>query len=273
MSVPDANVNVIFHGLFLFVPQKGFMDVIIPNMGMDHVYRAGTFLIEESMAPAPVGAPYFLNGVTGGDDGFDHKKNIVFDDQDFNHSASQDDVFARIVLPVPIEIVSLRPTRQALQADFDSAGVVNGKKPCGLQILRYNADHLDRVTFTAHDGNLGLNAGNHFLNLHIIAEPDCPCVHDTNHARTGFQRALQLLPGVTDPIFIKNFTTLDLHRDNDTDRGFAAIETLDLRERATMVTKAGLDWRDDKPHKGVVDDVLVEAVPQDCLPIIGDNES
>src|SRR6266567_4396166 len=123
--VPALNVNVIFHGLFLFVEQNGFLDVLIPNMGKEHVCRAGTFLAEETLIPLPLATPYFLDGVTAGAKEFDDDKNIVFEDQDFDRTASLDLVYARIVLPKPAEIVSLRPTRDALQADFDPDGVIN----------------------------------------------------------------------------------------------------------------------------------------------------
>ena len=269
--MPDApNVNVIFHGLFLFVKQKGFMDVLITNMGHDHVYRAGTFLAEETLMPAPISTPYFLDGVTGGDASFDTSNNIVFDDKDFNHRAPASEVYARLVLPIPIEIVSLRPTEDALEADYDPDGVVDGKNPCGVQILRYHADDLDAVALPPHEATLGKNKGGTVLNLHIISEPDSEMVHE-DHVRNGFERTLHLLRGVDTPIFIRNLTALSLLKTDDTTRGFAAIETLDVRERALMLALAGIDWRDRKSHTGLPDDVLADVPPQDCMPIISDN--
>ena len=270
MTPTNPNVNVIFHGLFLFVQQDGFLDVLIPNMGSEHVYRAGTFLAEETLLPMPLATPYFLSGVTCGNAKFATNINIVFQGQDFDHSASADDVYARIVIPVPDEIVSLRPTKDVLQADFDPTGLVNGKNPCGVQILRYNAANLDDVLLLPHQAQLGRNSDNATLNLHIISEPDCTCVQD-NHTRNGFEMALHLLPGVHTPIFIKNLTTLALEKNNDAARGFCAIETLDVRERAAMLAQAGLDWRDGNNHLGLVDDVLVSAPPFDCLPVMSDN--
>jgi len=266
----DANVNVIFHGLFLFVQQNGFLDVLIPNMGSDHVYRAGTFLAEETLLPRPLSSPYHLSGVTGRDASFDTAKNIVFEGQDYDHAASQDDVYARILLPVPVEIVSMRPTQDPLIADFDPGNLVNNKNPCGVQVLRYKAANLDAVQLVPHSAELGLNRGNVFLNLHIIAEPDRDL--DVDHVRNGFEMALALLPGLSDPlIFIENYSTLSQERNDDKVRGYAAIETLTVRERAHMQALAGLDWRDGNKHLGVVDDGLVDQPPFDCLPVMSKN--
>ena len=150
------------------------------------------------------------------------------------------------------------------------SSLLDGKRPFGLHILRYSAADFRAVRLVPHEAALGLNGGNRFLNLHIINEPDCECGHD-DHARNGFERALQLLPGVKKPIFIKNLTTLALERNDDPARGYAAVETLDVIERANMLAQAGLDWRDGQDHLGVVDDILVDAPPFDCLPVISRN--
>ena len=268
---PDANVNVFFHGLFLFVQQKGFLDVLIPNMGIEHVYRAGTFLAEETLLPKPIAAPYHISGITGGSASFDTTKNIVFTGQDFDHFASEDDVYARILLPIPIEIVSLRQTRDALVADFDPGGIVDKKKPCGVQLLRYKAANLDAVRLVPHAAGLGKNSDNAFLNLHIICEEDS-LSQDPNHARNGFESIVALMPGLPEPaIFIENFTVLTLEKNDDPARGYAAIETLNVTERANMLAQAGLDWRDGNDHLGVVDDGVVDAPPLDCMPVMSDN--
>ena len=50
----EGIVNVIFRGMFLFFQRKQMIDVLIPNIGSEHVYRAGLFLGETSMAPRPI---------------------------------------------------------------------------------------------------------------------------------------------------------------------------------------------------------------------------
>jgi len=62
-TMPDNNVhlNVLFHGLFVFVDRPNGIEVLIPDMGADHVYRAGEWLGETTLARGS----YELSGVSG----------------------------------------------------------------------------------------------------------------------------------------------------------------------------------------------------------------
>jgi hypothetical protein len=273
--MPDANVNVIFHGLFLFVQRKRFMEVLIPNMGFDHAYRAGLFLTEETLAPLALDNPYLLDDVTGGDAQFDEKANIVFKNQDYDHDAGLDKVYARIVLPKPVEIISLRPTSDPFNAYVDASGLVNGRKTRGLQILRYQADFNKEVVLRPHGARLATHTidGKEFLNLHIIAEDDA-FVTEPEHSLYGYQQTLQLLPGLKGKIFITNITTNtseigDPQAADFPSKGFSVYETLDLVERAETLDQLAQHLR-----------MMTPAIPppgtatgdgtQDCNPLLTD---
>jgi hypothetical protein len=272
---PNANVNVIFHGLFLFVQNRQSIDVLIPNMGEDHVCRAGTFLVEEVLDSRPIASPYFLRGITGGNFRFQNDLNIIFG-ADYDHAASADDVYARIVLPTPVEIVSLRPTHHALDADVDPNRLVTGKQPCGLQILRYQAVDLnlaasDTVSLIPHPALLVAHPPQApaFLNLHIFNEED----HEVpdGHAINGFDRTLQLLPSLRGAIHLRADTRLELlQRDTFRTWGFTDIETLDTRERQQILGQAGYLWRDGNaaPSRVIAG---VNGSPQDCLQMVSDS--
>lgn len=264
--MPEPNVNVIFHGLFLFVERQASIDVLIPNMGGDHLYKAGDFLVEETLLPRPLRSPYFLRGVDPGSARFDLEANIVFRNQGFNAMAPPEDVHSRIVLPIPAAILSLRRTKDPYNADVDPQGLMNGKTTCGVQILRYFASNLDAVHLDRHTAELGSHPPEDpkFVNLHIISEEDF--LTDTEHPRNGFDSALHLLPGLRATIHISNSTTLlPATTDDVKNTGISVLETLDTRERMRFLLQAGLDWREGKPN--LPGNEFVNEPPFDCVPI------
>jgi hypothetical protein len=244
--MPDPNVNVIFHGLFLFMDQKSAIHVLIPNMDEDHVYRAGNFLVEETLMPRKLPRSYHLTGVNSGEGAFNPAENVVFNKVDYNHHTTSDALYCRIILPRPAEILSLRPTRDEIEASNDPGNIVNGHHPSGVQVLRYVADDLSQVSFSPHSAELDVHQidGNTFLNLHIIAEPD----HDMDdmHPIDGFGKMIHLLshPG---NIHVTNATPLDSVPPADEatieGKGFFIEETLDLLDRRRVLRNAGNVWR------------------------------
>jgi hypothetical protein len=261
----DPNVNVIFHGLFLFVERQASIDVLIPNMGGDHLYKAGSFLVEETLIPQPIRSPYFLRGVLPGSAAFDDKANIVFTRQGFNAMAPQEDVHSRIVLPKPASIISLRPTQDPYKADVDPQKLMDGRTTCGVQVLRYFAPDLDEVTLDRHPAILNTHPPDDpkFLNLHIISEEDFES--NTDHPRRGFDRTLHLIPGLRGTIHISNSTVLTPAEDDHKAEGFSVLETYDTRERMSILAQAGLDWREGKPNLPGAD--FVNEPPFDCVPL------
>jgi hypothetical protein len=263
------NVNVIFHGLGLFVEQDGYIDLLIPNMGTEHVYRAGSFLAEENLAPRPLNTPYCLAGVTAGNAKFDTGKNFVIPNQNFDQSAGPDQVYARIVLPYPAEIVSLRPTRDVLHPEIDPAGLFTIQHPCGVQVLRYFASDITQVSLSPHPAKLTPNVDGKFVNLHIICEED---EYIQYQARSGFERLLALLPGVKTPIIFGDFTTVLVPGGNDVGRGYSATELLDPIERnQQLLAPIGALLRDNPAGPLPVPFIAVGDPPFDCWPIMADN--
>lgn len=271
---PLPNVNVIFHGLFLFVQQDHYIDVLIPNMGTGHVYRAGAFLAEETLEARPLDKPYGLSGVTPGNSKFDNTKNVVFANQDFDHNAGLDRVYARIVLPYPSEILSLRRTTAPISPTIDPAGLFPSPpvQIPDVQVLRYVADDLSNVFFLPHPGQLSPNRANTFLNLHIIAEED-HTIED--QVRDGFESILSLLPGIRTPIVFGDLTNVVLEKGvDDPERGFSKLELLDLVERNDgLLAPLGATLQDAKAKPMLISALAIDIdePPFDCWALICDN--
>jgi hypothetical protein len=265
------NVNVIFHGLYLFVQQRQHIDVLIPNMGDGHVYRAGAFLAEESLEARPLHRPYALTGVSGGDATFDNTKNVVFQNQDFDHDAGPDKVYARIVLPYPAEIRSLRPPVDPIVPVFDPGELFTVYKPADIQVLRYFAADLTKVALFPHTGKLGANPANTFVNLHIIAEED----HEIDdQARDGFDAILALLPGITTSVIFDGLK-IGLESDpGDLAAGYSSVELLDLAERnKSLLSPLGSILQSANAESKALGEVFIDIdePPFDCWAIICDN--
>jgi hypothetical protein len=135
----DLNVNVFVHGLALCVPGKSIVDVLIPNMGSDHTYKAGSFLGEYLLKPRPLTLPYFLTGVEPGSATFDRQQNCCLYADRFDVHASAEDLWARITFPQPPEILSLRHYQAPLEMDIDPRNIFAGQRPATVQVLRYSA--------------------------------------------------------------------------------------------------------------------------------------
>lgn len=105
-------LNVIFHGLFVFVQrrfaeggrQRRGITALMPNVGPYHAYLAGNWLSEISMAPGK----YKLRGVEEGSGEFNRRHHQLLRGSSLRPSLSQHELFARIKLPQPEFIWSLR---------------------------------------------------------------------------------------------------------------------------------------------------------------------
>jgi hypothetical protein len=276
-NVPPPNVNVIFHGLSLIVKRKDTVHILLPNI-QQHVYRAGSFLAEETLDPLPFATPYYLTGVKGGDAFLDPTKNIVFPDQNYDTHLGSDKVYARIVLPLPMEVVSLRPSLKPIETDVDLTGQVKGKQPCGVQVFRYRAidDNLNQVRFKPHSVKAlaphETNNKTPFVNLHIFSEQDKPV--DPKHPVDDASFVFDLLPGVRTKVHITSTYGIETVGDDQNDRlnrlGIFNIETLGLIERQRVLRDAGVAWRQGQKFPST-DTIPVVTDSTGCGPFGADN--
>ncbi|HLK66711.1 MAG TPA: hypothetical protein VKU19_24920 [Bryobacteraceae bacterium] len=267
-------VNVIFRGLFLFVERRppqlgsvGYIEVVIPDLGSEHVYRAGNFLAEETLQRRGMPDPYFLSGVKDGNETFDDKANIVLDGFDYDPQAPG--VYARLVVPKPSEIISLRPTG-SFQTLFDGTSKIHGHTTNSVHVLRYAADDLCKVSLGGHPAPLTpfCYHGQHFANLHVISEPD----HSLNapHTVHGFHALIGLIPKLRTSVeLVPGFqTTVKPCTEIYPDKGFAGIETSTLAELHHCLTETGKRWR--WSQAGEHCNPISASPPFSCAPLIMD---
>lgn len=226
--------------------------------------------------------PYMLGGVLPGNAHFDEGAATVFHGYDYSHSLSSEQVHARILLPRPVRILSLRPTEQPLAARVDPLGIMHRKRfPC-VHVLRYTTGDLSKVQFYPHELEPG--RGIHtikgvkdpddrlkqFKNIHIVAEPDGDAALDREHPAMGMEKIAELIEGLQgalamDPLKV---TKPSAEEGDFKKLGFVAIELLTLKEVLNLMEKAGKTWRNGDPFKPGDESEPVNFPPFSCDPVI-----
>ncbi|MBL8177227.1 MAG: hypothetical protein JNK48_21310 [Bryobacterales bacterium] len=105
----SRRLNVIFHGLFVFLQHRGNggrtgITALMPNVGPYHAYLAGNWLAELALAPGE----YDLTGVEPGDGEFNPMHHDMLRDSRRRPGLSQHELYAQLHLPQPSFIWSLR---------------------------------------------------------------------------------------------------------------------------------------------------------------------
>ena len=164
-------LNVIFHGLFVFVDEgKDDIDVLIPNVGSEHVYRAGAWLGEVTLAKRPARSPYRLLGVDRGQGRFERARNLAMKKLP-NRTARL--LYATLRMPRPKKIFS-----HGL-INFPRGGVTientSVNQAATLQTFAYDFTDLLSVELTHHQWIPQFDDPTaRYVNLHLFAEPEGP---------------------------------------------------------------------------------------------------
>lgn len=263
-----GEVNVILRGLFLVVLRKNHVEVLLPNLGFEHVNRAGQFFGEVLLKPRPLQSPYALTGVKDGYGSFQNN-NVVLKGCDYDPASSPNLVYARIVLPRPKEILAFRPPKDPVEASFDPLGLYHGKKPMSVQVLRYETDDLTKVALVHHavpSVEIHMMGGKPFCNFHVISEPD----HEPlpAHGVNGFERTISLMPSLRGLILLKEQPTnrLEDETGDHKAKGFANVELNTIPELHRTLLAVGKILRDGTQLAGA----LVGSPPVECAPVLTD---
>jgi len=239
----DPKLNVILHGTFAYIDKEGedFIDALIPlpkpDDGVDHVFRAGNWLGETELRPGT----YTLRGVKTGTGSLDGKRNLIFENGCPRRRRDPKREYAKLILPRPEKISSLRLAKVDLKTRPPS---LKGDFAADLQVFTYEIDSdpllsLQRISDDGKD-----NLSGHFwepvftgdyASLQIFSAEDHP--DDPAHTSRVFQKVSALL-GVT------NIALNEVHRargidENDLPPGVIAEETEDLAARTLRIARLG----------------------------------
>jgi hypothetical protein len=234
---------VILHGLFAIGEddQRNHIVVYIPNMGSDHLYKAGNWLAETTLAQ---GADLTLAGVDEGHEDFDPTHNIFLEGVQLGDATCCNRVYAVLRLPrPPLPIKSLLRIATSLDAiggDPSSKGKIQTNNParleCGtVQVLSYPFQSDSELHLGNHPWEPALDGS--FVNLHIMSEPEKNPEQD--HVRHSFQMAMGLFDGV-DLSLLRPMQPTDLRAEAaEIPDGVNALELQSLIQRQQWLAMLG----------------------------------
>src|ERR1700733_1043205 len=199
MNNSTLSLNVIFHGLCVFVGKKTGIEVLLPDMGPEHVFRAGVWLAETNIQPR---ATLTLEGVIPGNDFLNREENLIVRPERADHFPRSSAVpYATLALPRPSEIRSLRAVELTPGVDLvgSSANSTYIYIPAGgkvrqstVQVFRYDVPDENRLALTNHRWIPAFVNG--VTNLHIFAEPETP--QPIGHSITEFGAGSAMFQGL-----------------------------------------------------------------------------
>src|SRR6266576_2633998 len=132
-SSEPGTLNVIFHGLFGLMENKDSIDMLIPNLGTEHVYRAGNWLGELELSPGL----YALEGVTPGNAAFNRKHNIIVDGLRLSREPNRQP-YATLRFPRPQRIASLMRRKASELMENRGKLRLNWNEVPTLQVFHYS---------------------------------------------------------------------------------------------------------------------------------------
>lgn len=194
---------VVFHGLFAFFQRRKAqtIEVYMPDLRetrrtvsgtvevySPHVYRAGHWLGETEVWP---GADLTLQGVTPGTAVIDRKRNIILKGPNRRSAVP---AYARIVFPLPAEVIPLReiPVRLGVDIVGTSIDRLRGTNLASIPVFRYDVPDVASLRLGKHPWVPA--AVNDTVTLHVFAEPETP--QGAEHSHYEFAKAFELFEGV-----------------------------------------------------------------------------
>jgi hypothetical protein len=234
--LPQVQLNVVFHGLFVFIERPGSIDVLAPDMGADHVYRAGEWLGETTYGPGSYQLQ--IPNSSPGQAVFDPDRNLKI--RRARPTTAKKGVYARFSFPRPQAIRSLRSvTLPAAVLDTDPAVPLSSRTASVLQVLTYTMPSLSGLDFGPIPVPRAAQTvkGVRSASLHIIAGPDQR--ETAEHTIDGFHSAVNLLPSLRGKLRLQGAPQAPPLEAADVPPGCHKLEFLDLSDRLQQLARFG----------------------------------
>jgi len=251
-----GKLNVILHGLFAFF-QDDELTAYIPNLGSEHVYKAGNWLAETNLAEH---SDLRLERVKPGTNRLRPDHNLLL--QGSVHAAmntlENHSVYATLRLPYPTYPV------RSLGRLIVPAGAIGGddkKRIIGfsdsrdlrcatVQVLTYDFASDADLRLGDHPWEPSLENG--YVNLHVISEPEKAPMQD--HIRHAFQATMALFVGV-DLALRQTMRSGDLEEEKkERPAGVHELELQGLIRRQRWLTALRRGIKDSRDLNGIWDD-------------------
>jgi hypothetical protein len=274
---PGGIFYVFLHGLIAVSVNRTakHIDLLIPDIGSNHVYRYGEFLGEVTLPSST--APYQITGLDPNDPPqneriFPASDHLVT--KDFTPICAETRLYARIRLPLPRNVFSylkvdlsgvLHDPRKHLES-------VNGTfTGTMIPVLEYTFQDPRAILFGREPLNVAPleHNGTWYMNLHIFAEEDVARLED--HTLAGFGVIASLFDFKAAPV-VTSVSSIPPVRKGDLPCGTTALEFLSLALRTRELGYLGrLVRREALEGEPII--VRVSSVggdPVTCLPLVSE---
>ncbi|MBL8219418.1 MAG: hypothetical protein JNL62_09315 [Bryobacterales bacterium] len=194
-ALKGKRLNVIFHGLFVFVQnmrrgRRAGITALLPNVGPYHGYLAGNWLSELSLAPGD----YALTGVETGDGEFNRRDHFLFRNCRTRPSVSRFELYAQLSLPQPEFIWSLRSVDMPARTRRGELVTVRAAHTHVFVYRVSEKGELFDIRLGEHPWAPDADYVSDFANLHVFNSPETrPRVA---HHLDEFQTATSLLNNI-----------------------------------------------------------------------------
>lgn len=204
MESPEKKrLYVVFHGLFAFFQRRKAqtIEVYMPDLRetrktvsgavevySPHVYRAGNWLGETEVWH---GADLTLQGAVPGSAVIDRQRNVIVKGPNRRSAVP---AYARIVFPLPAEVIPVREIPARLGVDIIGASVdrLRGNRLASIPVFRYDVPDIKCLHLGKHPWMPA--AVGDTVTLHVFAQPETP--QGVEHSQHEFAKAFELFEGI-----------------------------------------------------------------------------
>lgn len=239
-----GKLYVFIHGLICLVQKRDGLLGLVVDMGEDHSYRLGDWLVE---VPMKKGAELKLSGVKAGDGGFD-KSVVTVLHKPLDTEAKR---YATIELPRPAsKICSLRRTRipAALLAGQEATSLANKGQQfftlAAVHVLEYDFEELSDVYLEGGEwGPPTVFRETRAATLHFFAEPEQ--IKTQEHNIKEFREAAGMFRGLD--LSIRSAVTMSKLEADEYPKDLSSNEALSLIERRFLLTALAAGYKEGMP--------------------------